>query len=240
MPRVLTMNATILCAHGSPAVKNPPQVPLWTVAGGHVLVEGDSGTFPGCPSAFSCGSYILSSMGLNATRMAGRRVILVTDFNLSASGLPITMVEHHFVVDDTTPAPIPDGDSAPPLPPEMTDLDPPVVSVSPASLAFNTTSGAPASVAVTFTLTSAHPLRWILTEIDEPEAATEDRTSAQPPGMTLNPSVSAWNVSPLTITLTMSAAFMATLLPLKHRFCVTAVTQRGLSRFAEAVLTVTV
>ena len=242
MPRILTMNATILCAHGSPAAKNPPLVPLWTIDGGNVLIEGDSGTFPTCPSTLKCGAYVLRSMGLNATKLAGQRVILVTDFNLSASGLPITMSELHRVFDDTTPAPIPDGQPAPPLPPEMTDLDPPIVSASPASLAFNATTGTPPSLAVIFTLTSAHPLRWMLTQIDEPEAATHDRTSTQPPGMTVSPSGGIWNVSPLTITLTMTAAFMTTLmpLPLKHRFFLTGVTARGLASFAEAVLSVSV
>jgi hypothetical protein len=240
MPRVLTTNAAIRCAHGAPAVKNPPLAPLWTIDGGHVQIEGDSGTFPTCPSAFQCVGYVLRSMGLNATRMAGPRVILVTDFNQSASGLPITMSELHNVFDDTTPAPIPDGQPAPPLPPDMADLDPPIVSVSPATLAFNATSGSPPSLAVTFTLTAAHPLRWILTQIDEPEEVTNDRSSTQPPGMTVSPSGGVWGVSPLTITLTMTAAFMTTLMPLKHRFFLTGVTRRGLSSFAEAVLNVSV
>ena len=237
MPRILTMNATILCAHLTPAVKNPPLAPLWTIDGGHVLVEGDSGTFLSCPGTPQCGAYVLQSMGLNATRLAGQRVMLVTDFNLSASGLPITMSELHPVFDDTTPTPIPDGQPAPPLPPEMTDLVPPIVSASPVGLAFSNTSGPP-SLAVTFTLTSAHPLRWILTEVDEPEGTASDRTSTQPPGMTVSPSGGIWNVSPLTITLTMTAAFMTTLMLSNHRFFLTGVTQRGLSSFAEVVLTV--
>ena len=99
-------------------------------------------------------------------------MILVTDFNQTFSGLPITMIETHPVFDETTPAAIPDGQPAPPLPPEMTDLNKPVV-VSPiTTLAFNKTSMTPPSVLVTFTLTSAHPMRWILTQIDEPETPT--------------------------------------------------------------------
>ncbi len=240
MPQVLTTNAMILCAHLTPAQKNPPVAPLWSINGGNVLVEGDSGTFPTCPSIFQCGGYLLRSMGLNATKMATRKVILVTDFNLTSSGLPITMIETHPVFDITTPAPIPDGQQAPPLPPEMTDFVKPVISSSVTSLAFDKTTMTPPSVTVTFTLTSAHPLRWILTQIDEPENVTSDRTNVQPSGMTVSPPGGQWNVSPLSINLTMTAAFMATLLPLDHRFFLTGVTQRGLSNFAEVVLTVSV
>jgi hypothetical protein len=178
-------------------------------------------------------------MGFNATRVSGQRVILVTDFNLTASGLPITMIEAHRVFDDTTPAAIPDGQPAPPLPPEMTDLVKPVITSSLTNLAFDRTTSTPPTVTVTFTLTSAHPLMWILTQIDEPEKLTNDRTNVQPAGMTVTPSGGVWNVSPLIITLNMTAAFMGTLQPPVHRFFLTGVTQRGLSNFAEVVLTVT-
>jgi hypothetical protein len=242
MPQVLTTNAQILCAHLSPAQKNPPLAPLWTIDGGTVLVEGDSGTFPTCPSNFQCGGYLLRSMSLNATQVTGKKVILVTDFNQTFSGLPITMIETHPVFDETTPAAIPDGQPAPPLPPEMTDLVKPVVISSLPALAFNKTTNTPPSVLVTFTLTSAHPMRWILTQIDEPGPPpnTHDQTNVQPAGMTLNPSGGVWNISPLLINLTMTAAFMATLLPGDHRFSLTGVSQRGLSNFAEVVLTVSV
>ena len=243
MPRVVTTNTQILCAHFKPAVKNPPLAPLWTIDGATVLVEGDSGTFLTCPSNFQCGGYLLRSMGLNATQVAGKRVILVTDFNQTTSGLPITMIETHPVFDETTPAAIPDGQSAPPLPPELTDLIKPVVISSLPSLAFDKTLGTPLSVLVTFTLTSAHPMRWILTQIDEPgpPPSTHDRTNApQPAGMTVSPSGGVWNVSTLIINLTMTAAFMGTLLPGDHRFFLTGVSQRGLSNFAEVVLTVSV
>jgi hypothetical protein len=239
MPRVLTTNAQILCAHFTPAVKDPPLAPLWTIDGGTVLVEGDSGKFLSCPSPAQCGEYHLLSMGLNATEVASKRVILVTDFNLTSSGLPITMIDTHQVFDETAPAAIPDGQSAPPLPPEMTDLAKPVVSSSPTTLGFNKTSMTPPSVLVTFTLTSAHPMRWMLTQIDEPEGTTIDRTNVQPAGMTVSPSGGVWNVSPLIINMTMTSAFMGTLSLLKHRFFLTGVSQRGLSNFAEVVLTVT-
>jgi hypothetical protein len=240
MPQVVTTNAQILCAHSSLAVKNPPLAPLCTIDGGTVLVEGDSGSFLNCPSPVQCVGYALQSMGLNATRIAAQKVILVTDFNLSASGLPITMIETHHVLDQTTPAPIPDGQSAPPLPPAMTDLVKPVVTSSLTNLAFKKTTMMPPFVVVTFTLTSAHPLLRRLRQLDEPEGLTNDRTDSQPAGMTLSPSGGDWTVSPLTVTLTMTATFMKTLLPGFHRFFLTAVSQRGLSSFAEVLLTVNV
>jgi hypothetical protein len=242
MPRVVTTNTQILCAHLSLAQKDPPLAPLWTIDGGTVLVEGDSGTFLNCRSNVQCGRYQLRSMGLNATQVTGKKVILVTDFNQTFSGLPITLIETHQVFDETTPAAIPDGQPAPPLPPEMTDLVKPAVISSLPTLAFNKTSMTPPSVLVTFTLTSAHPMRWILTQIDEPgpPPGTHDRTNVRPAGMTVSPSGGVWNVSPLMINLTMTAAFMATLLPSDHRFFLTGVTRRGLSNFAEVVLTVTV
>ncbi|HEY6245733.1 MAG TPA: hypothetical protein VIX17_17405 [Pyrinomonadaceae bacterium] len=238
MPQVATTNTQILCGHLTPATKNPPLAPLWTIDGGTVLVEGDSGSFFSCPSTFKCGGYVLKSMGLNATEVTGKKVILVTDFNLTTSGLPITMIDIHPVFDETTPAAIPDGQPAPPLPPEMTDLIKPVVTASLTTQLFTISTNTPPSVVVTFTLISAHPMQWILTQLDEPEHQTNNRTTTQPPGMTITPSGGVWNVSPLNLTLTLTGAFMATLMPGIHRFFLTGVSQRGLSSFAELELTV--
>jgi hypothetical protein len=179
-------------------------------------------------------------MGLNATRVSALRVILVTDFNQTITGLPMTMIETHPVFDDTTPTPIPDGQPAPPLPPEMTDLVKPIVTSSLPSATFNKATSTPATITVTFTLVSAHPMRWVLTQIDEPgpPPASKDRTNSQPPGMTVIPAGGVWNISPLTITLTLTAVVMGSLLPGVHRFFLTGVSRRGLSSFAEFVLTV--
>ena len=238
MPQVATTNTQILCAHMKPALKNPPLAPLWTIDGGTVLVEGDSGSFPSCLETFPCASYVLTSMGLNATEVMGRKVILITDFNLTVSGLPITMIEIHPVFDETTPVAIPDGQPAPPVTPEMTDLIKPVVTASLTTQLFTISSNTPPSVVVTFTLISAHPMQWILTQIDEPEGHSNNRTTTQPAGMTITPSGGVWNDSPLNLTLTMTGAFMATLMPGIHRFFLTGVSQRGLSSFAELKLTV--
>jgi hypothetical protein len=177
-------------------------------------------------------------MGLNATQIKGQRVILVTDFNQTATGLPLTMVETHAIIDNSSPAPIPDGQPAPPLSPPMADMAKPVVTSSIATLAFNQTTMSPPTLIVTFTLIAAHPWRWILRQIDEPEQVSNNRTSGRPPGLTVTPSGGVWDVSPLTITMTMTAAFMVTLAPLVHRFFMTGVSQRGLSNFAEVILTV--
>ena len=61
-------------------------------------------------------------MGLNATQIDGRKVILVTDFNQTLTGLPLLMTESHQTFDESTPAAIPTGQPAPPLSPEMADL----------------------------------------------------------------------------------------------------------------------
>jgi hypothetical protein len=121
----------------------------------------------------------------------------------------------------------------------MADMVKPLVTSSITNLAFNRTTMSPPTLTVTFTLIAVHPLRWILRQIDEPEQLSNDRTSFQPPGLTVAPAGGVWDVSPLTIDMTMTAAFMATLAPLAHRFFMTGVSQRGLSTFAEVVLNVT-
>jgi hypothetical protein len=179
-------------------------------------------------------------MGLNSTFVTGKRVILVTDFNQSISGLPITMIETHPVIDETTPVGIPDGQPAPPLPPEMTDLTKPTVTTSLPAFIFTISTLTPPSVLITFTLTSEHPLLWRLTQIDEPGPipASHDLTNSQLPELSVNPPGGVWNVPLLKVDLTMTSDFMKTLLPGIHRFFMTAVTQRGISNFVSSELTV--
>jgi hypothetical protein len=180
-------------------------------------------------------------MGLNATRIKGKKVVLATDFNQTDTGLPLAITETHPIIDQTTPAPIPDGQSAPPLSPPMADIAKPIVTVVPTlPFAFGKTTNSPATLAATFRLISAHPLRWVLTLLHEPDGTSEDLTSSRPAGLTLTDSGGIWNSSPLDITLTMTAAYMATLgtVPPVHRFFMTGVSQRGLSSFVELILTV--
>lgn len=241
MPRVLTTKASILCPHATPG-RSIPLTPKWSIDGGDVLCEGDPGIFPFCVFVVPCLGYTLQSMGLNATYIDGRRVMLVTDFNTTFTGLPLVMNEVHSTYDDSTLAPIPVGQPAPPLSPELTDMIVPVVTVNPQTLAFDKPSNTPATVLATFTLISDHPLRWILTLIKEKEKTHVDLTNSLPPGLTVTPAGGTWQVSPLKITLTMTATFMGSLTPGgNYRFYMTGVSRRGLSGYTnpELVLTVT-
>ncbi len=238
MPQVLTTNASIKCPHGGDGT-SLSTTNLWFVNGGTVLVENDTGSVIGCPISFPCKTYVLQSMGFNATRVTGRRVVLVTDFNVTDTGLPLIINEFHEVKDNTSPAPIPDGQPAPPLPPDIEDDHTrPVITASLTSQTFDKTAMTPPTVSVTFTLIAEHPMQWILRQLDEPEHINSDRTNVQPPGMTVSPSGGIWNISPLNIDLTMTAAYMATLAPLKHRFYMIGINKRGLSAVVEFVLTV--
>ena len=118
MPNVLTTKASIRCPHGTLGVSIPLS-PKWSIDGGDVLCEGDSGTFPFCVFVVPCVGYTLQSMGLNATYIDGRRVMLDTDFNTTFTGLPLVMQDLNSTYDDSTPAPIPVGQPPPPLPPEL-------------------------------------------------------------------------------------------------------------------------
>jgi len=244
VPEVLTTNALIRCPHTFDG-ESQSFDPTWSINGGNVLVEGDRGLLL-CTNTVPCVGYTLRSMGLNATRIKGKKVVLVTDFNQTDTGLPLTIFEENGIFDDTTPAPIPDGQDGPPLPPAMTDMAKPTVTIDPPPplFEFTITTSSPATLSATFKLVSAHPLQWILIMLHEPEPnpdlKSEDLTSNQPAGLTLTETGGVWNVSPLEITLTMTATYMATLgvFPLVHRFFMIAVSQRGVSSFVELVLTV--
>jgi hypothetical protein len=237
VPQVLTTNAIILCLHGGKGTTTPTR-PLWSVNGGFVLVENDPGVLA-CPFLiYPCIGYQLRSMGLNASQIQGQKVILVTDFNQSFTGLPLIMTETHTTIDNSTPAPIPAGQSAPPLSAALADVVAPVVTAAPMALAFNATTMLPPTLVTTFTLVSANPMQWILTLINEPLRSDVDLTNGLPPGLVVAPAGGAWNQSPLVVTVTMTALYMASLTPGTHHFYMTGVSQRGLSGYAEVVLTV--
>ena len=238
MPQVLTTNAIITCPHGGLGTTTPTD-PKWTVNGGFVVLENDPGVLA-CPFIVPCVGYTLQSMGLNATQIDGRKVILVTDFNQSFTGLPLTMVETHQVIDNSTPAPIPAGGAAPPLSPALADAIKPVVSVAPPVLAFNSVTTLPPTAAATFTLFSDFPLSWKLVVISEPVPHNMEITSAPfPPGLVVAPAGGDWTTPTLLITVTMTAVFMASLGIGTHHFFMTGVNQRGLNSFTQMVLTVT-
>ncbi len=237
MPQLLTTRAVILCPHLGLGTTTPMS-PLWSIEGGIVCAEGDTGVLA-CPFLpYPCVGYRLQSMGLNATQVAGRRAILTTDFNQTLTGLPLTMTELHTTLDNSTPAAIPNGQSAPPLSPALVDTVKPMVAVAPPALAFNTTTMQPATLAATFTLSHPFPLRWMLTLISEPQARHQDVTAGLPPGLTLAPAGGEWTTPTLAVQMTLTAAYVATLgIGLTH-FFMAGISQRGLSSWAELVLTV--
>jgi hypothetical protein len=238
VPQVLTTNATILCPHLGKGTTVPSN-PIWSVNGGFVLLEGDVGTLA-CPFLLNpCVGYTLQSMGLNATTIAGRKVILVSDFNQSITGLPLMMIETHTTLDNSTPAPIPAGQPAPPLSPALADVTRPVVVAAPPALAFTTPPPAPPTVVATYTLTSPFPMQWNLTLLNETPPSHVDVTNGVPPGLIVAPAGGSWSSPTLVVSITMTALYMAALGPGLHHFYMTGVNQRGLSSFAEVVLTVT-
>jgi hypothetical protein len=120
----------------------------------------------------------------------------------------------------------------------MTDVTKPLVTCAPAALAFNSSTAAPPNLTAAFTLSSAFPLKWILTLINETEKTSADLTEGLPPALEVQPSGGAWVVPTQTITLNMTLAFLATLAPGLHRFFMTGVSQRGLTSLVEMILTV--
>lgn len=238
MPQLLTTNAIITCPHGGPGTTVPSD-PKWQINGGFVCVENDVGTIA-CPFLIlPCAGYQLQSMGLNATRIDGRKAILVTDFNQTFTGLPLLMTETHPVQDQSTPAPIPAGQSAPPLSPELTDAIPPVVTVSPAPFPFKITPPpAPVPLVITFNLTATYPLRWILTLINHSLAAHVDLTNGIPGSVTVVPSGGQWSTPSLSLTVTMTPAFLTALTAGTHDLYLTGISRRGLSGHAQATIVV--
>jgi hypothetical protein len=176
-------------------------------------------------------------MGLNTTTINGRQAILVTDFQQSFTGLPLTLVETHTTIDNSTPAPIPPNQSAPPLSPAMADDTPPTVVAVPSVAPFVTSTMQPATVPITFTLSHAYPLQWMLTLINGTVGIHADVTNGLP-GLTVTPAGGSWNTPTLTVVATMTAAFMAALSPGTHYLYMTGVSQRGLSAYAQVTLTV--
>lgn len=236
MPRVLTTNATITCPHGGQGT-SVASSPKWTVDKGVVLLENDTGILS-CVYTYPCVGYQLQSMGLNATLVDGRRVILVTDFNKSHTGLPLLITETHTTFDDSTPAPIPVGTAAPPLSPALADTLPPTVTGVPPLLAFNNMTMTPATVTVTFTLFSDNPLMWELALINAVAGYEQDITNGLPPGLLVSPPGGTWTTSSLSVTMIMNSIFMASLGVGAHQIFMTGINQRGISSYAQVDLAV--
>lgn len=236
MPQVLTTNATVQCIHTGPGTSTASSG-QWTVNGGSVLVDGDTGKLV-CPNvACPCTGYTLHSMGLNRTEIGGKKVVMVTDFNLTDTGLPLIISELHKVVDDSTAAPIAAGQPAPPLPPPLADVTIPVVSPAPPVAAFVLATQLPATIPITFTLTAVFPLKWVLTLISDPTGLSQDLTNGAA-GATVAPSGGSWSSPVQNVVLTLTVPFLSTLAAGAHHFYLTAVNQRGAFGLNVATLTV--
>jgi hypothetical protein len=236
VPQVMTTNAILMCPHGGVGTSTSMN-PKWVVEGGVVLLENDPGVLS-CNFVPPCAGYILRSMGLNASKIDGVPVILATDFQQSATGLPLVIVESNHTIDNSTPAPIPAGQDAPPLSPELIDTTKPVIVAGPPALFFDSTTQVPPTVIATFTLTHPYPLRWVLTRVSEaPASGHGDVTNGEGTAQVV-PSGGAWSKPSLTVTLEMDAVYMTGLGKTRHHFYMTGVSQRGISAGAECVLTV--
>jgi hypothetical protein len=210
------------------------------VQGGDVLLEGDQGKLPGCQNLVQCGGYLLRSLGLNNSFIDGRRIMLVTDFVQSFTGFPISVREVHSIFDNTTPAPLAPGAPAE-LPPELQEDDVPVASAAPPQLPFSISafgvSGQPLALPYAFTIQSRFPRAWTLWHVGPP-ALSEDLTNGQPPAVTVAPAGGGWTTPTLSIALTLTGAFAASLSPGEHTFVLAAINHRGLSAAAQATLKV--
>ena len=235
MPQILTTNAIITCPHGGKGT-TIPSVQKWQINGGFVCVEGDTGTLA-CPFlVYPCVSYTLKSMGLNATTMDERKVMLTTDFNQSVTGLPLLMTETHQVLDQSVPASIHPGQPAPPLSPELADLISPIVVAPPAPFPY--VIHAPAPVVITFSLTTDHPLKWILTLINESPGGSFDLTNGIPGAVSVVPSGGTWSSPSQTVVVTFTPPFLGGLGVGSKELFLTGVSRRGLSGHDKATIVV--
>jgi hypothetical protein len=236
MPQILTTSAQIFCPHSGKGTTTP-SAPKWQISSGFVTVENDVGVLS-CPfSPLPCGGYQLASMGLNASQIDGRKVILVTDFNQTFTGLPLLITESHHVVDDSTPAAIRPGQSAPPLSPELADAVPPVVAPPFQTLPWVSSPASPPLV-VTFALTTTFPLLWVLKLISTPTKQKFDLTNGIPSQVQVAPAGGAWPGPSFIVTVTLSPTFLAGLGIGPQDMYMTAVSKRGLSTYGQATITV--
>ena len=240
MPRVLTTNAQIVCPHGGMGTSIPSR-PIWSIEGGDVLLDGDTGLLR-CPFSINpCTGYNLKSMKLNSTFIEGRSVLLTTDFQQSDTGLPLSIIEKHATFDETTVAPLPKDNSDPELDPALKDYSKPSVQVRPTnSFVFNRNT--PSTIAFEFALSSPYPFRWVLTFIDGTRMRNIMLTEESETGIVLSRDDGIWGTPNLKVSVFLDLIFLNSLNPTpgfgKHSFFMTGITQRGISAFAECSLSV--
>ena len=237
MPQVLTTNATIMCPHGGLG-STVPAIPKWQINGGTVAVEGDSGTLS-CPfGLFPCTGYQLRSMGLNASEIDGRKVILVTDFNQSLTGLPLVMTEFHQTFDDSTPAADPDRPAGAAGERRNGRLVAAGRRTAAADFSIQHQHDAGAGRRdIQFDRRSSPPVDADADQHDAPIQSGFDQRRARR-GRCARQTGNGDTPS-LTVTVTLTPAFVAALTPGTHHLFLTAISRRGLSSYGEAKIEVT-
>lgn len=245
MPKVWTTNAQVSCPHGGGGTSQAIPPRRATISGGEILLDGDQGVFdrPPCPNTPPCAGYALHSMGLNATSIQGRSVMLVSDFTQTFAGFPVAVVESHVVDDKTLPGTPPASGAV--IPPEMQESDRPTVVCVPPTLPFSIatfgSTSQPAALPFAFALSSPHPLKWMLWQVGPP-ATQLDVTAGLPSQVTVlavgaSPDGS-WSSPSATVSVTITGTYAATLAPGNHEFVLTAVNRRGFSAFDKGALVV--
>ena len=234
MPEILTTNAQIKCPHGGKGSIVLARERKFTIADGDVCLTGDTGTIAGCALlSYPCASFTLQSLNLNATEVDGKAIILHSDFQKTSTGFPLIILPETMIgIDDSILAGIPAGQSAAPLSAAMADeTAPTVLGIAPLN-SFTLSSFMPASLSMTFTLTSQFPSSWMLNFIDSKTGRTLELHKTVVPGIVVSPNDGVWRQSPLTISVNLSAAFLSTLLPATdHQLVMIAINERGLSGF---------
>jgi hypothetical protein len=173
-------------------------------------------------------------MKLNSVLIDSKNIMLVTDVVLSATGFPLTIVETHFVEDNTTPASLSPGESSA-VPPFLLNLVKPVVAVLPPTGAYSMSTSSPALMVFTFRLDSMFPLRWKLTKLNKQVPSdVQDFTG----NAMVNPKDGEWGSSSVSIQLALTGAYMGGLTLGEHLFVMTGIDQRGNAASVTATLTI--
>jgi len=245
MPKICTANAQVSCSHGGGGTSQAIPPRLAKISGGEILLDGDQGVFdsPPCTNTPPCAGYALRSMGLNATSIQGRPVMLVSDFTQTYTGFPVAVVESHVVTDKTLPGTPPSTGQV--IPPEMQETDTPTVLCVPPQLPFSiatfSSTSQPAMLPFTFSLSSQFPLKWMLWQVGPP-AIQLDVTAGIPSQVTVIPAGASpdgtWSSPSATVSVTITGTYAATLAPGNHELVLTAVNRRGFSKFDKGVLVV--
>ena len=235
MPKIWTANAKVSCPHGGGGTSQAIPPRLAKISGGEILLDGDQGVFdsPPCTNTPPCVGYACRSMGLNATSIQGRPVMLVSDFTQTYTGFPVTVVESHVVDDKTLPGTPPATGQV--IPPEMQETDTPTVVCVPPSapvLDRGLQQHEPAGDAALHLL-ALEPVPAEVDALAGRAAGDAARRHRRHPGQVTVVPVGAspdgtWSSPSATVSVTITGTYAATLAPGNHEFVLTAVNRAGL------------